>query len=301
MTMLAAFGVGTAFNLGAAMLPSTRDRPGAVARVAAVLVTSLALAIPFALDGPAVFRAVLAQALVMETWRVLEIVRTPSRFGRRERALRVLLIPYEITFLERVPRRWPIRELSLSTLILCCGVAGVVLSSRLSPPVAPYSVDGWPRWLGSAAAFYVVMEGMTWQWVAILPAFGWRHRAYQRHPILARTLAEFWGVRWSSVIHRWLRSNVYEPLARRNAPRAGVVAAFGASALLHAYMVCPAAGVVPALWMLSFFFAHGVFVVLEAKLRVRRWPRIAGRAFVVAVFLVTVPLFLEPVLRAAGL
>jgi hypothetical protein len=265
------------------------------------LVTTSALAIPFALTGPPFFRALLAQSLIMETWRVLEIVRTPSRFARRERALRVVLIPYEFTFLERVPRRLPFRELLLSSVVLAVGAAVLFLSSRLSRPVTPYSPAGWPRWLGASVAGYIVMEGMTRQWVALLPVFGWHHRPYQRHPILSRTLAEFWGARWSSVVHRWLRSNVYEPLARRGAPRVGVVAAFGASAILHAYLVWPAAGAVPALWMLSFFLAHGFFMVAEARVGVRRWPRAAGRAFVAAVFVVTVPLFMEPLLRAIGL
>jgi hypothetical protein len=93
---------------------------------------------------------------------------------------------------------------------------------------------------------------------------------------------------------------MYQPLARRGAPRLGVVAAFGMSAALHAFIVWPAAGVVPALWMLAFFFVHGVVMIVEAKLRVRRWPSLAGRAFVVAVFVATVPLFMEPMLRAMG-
>jgi hypothetical protein len=108
-------------------------------------------------------------------------------------------------------------------------------------------------------------------------------------------------VRWSSVVHKWLRSNVYEPFSRRGAPRAGIVTAFLVSAILHAYIVWPAAGIVPALWMLAFFLAHGAGMVIEAKLRVRRWGKVFGRVFVIAFFLVTVPLFMESILRAIGL
>lgn len=301
LSMLAAFAAGTAVNVAAVMLPSTRDERGALARVAAALITAAVLVVPFGLDAPPFCRALLAQALVVETWRVAEILRTPARFGRRERALRIVLVPYEYTFLERVPRRWPLRDLALSSLVLGLGIAGFVYASRLAPAMPPYAAAGWPRWLGATVCGYVVMEGMTWQWVAVLPAFGWHHRPYQRHPILSRTLGEFWGARWSSVVHRWLRVNVYEPLARRRAPRAGVVAAFGVSALLHGYLVWPAAGVVPALWMLAFFLAHGVGMVVEAKLGVRRWRPVAGRAFVIAFFVATVPLFMEPILRAIGL
>jgi hypothetical protein len=307
LTMVPGLAAGTSLNLFAVLLPSTRDLGrgahvrATTASVSALALTTVALAVPFFLHGPLLAKSLVAQALVVETWRLLEILRTPHRFSRRERAARILLLPYEFTFLERTPRRWPLAELALSSAILGCGVAALVFCSRLSPPVTPYTPRGWPRWLGAAASGYVVMEGATGQWVAFLPAFGWRHRPYQRHPILSRTLAEFWGARWSSVVHRWLRTNVYEPLARVGAPRLGVVAAFGASALLHAYMVCPAAGIVPALWMLAFFLAHGVFMVVEARLSVRRWRPVAGRAFVVAVFVATVPMFMEPVLRAVGL
>ncbi len=299
--MLAAFALGTAINVGAVMLPAARAGGGLAVRALALAMSVGVLVVPFHLDTPGFFKSVTAQALIIQTWRVFEILRTPERYGRRERALRVILLMWEFTFLERTPRRWPIREMVVSSALLAVGIAGLVLASRLGPAVAPYQSAGWPRWLGCMVAAYVLMEGMTLQWVGILPAFGWRHRPYQRHPILSRTIAEFWGVRWSSVVHRWLHSNMYEPLARRRAPRAGVIAAFGMSAVLHAYLVWPAAGLVPALWMLSFFVLHGLAMILEAKLRVRRWRPVLGRAFVVGVFVATVPLFLEPILRALGL
>ena len=45
------------------------------------------------------------------------------------------------------------------------------------------------RTTGATVGGYIMMEGATWQWVAVLRAFGWHHRPYQRHPILSRTLA----------------------------------------------------------------------------------------------------------------
>jgi Membrane bound O-acyl transferase family len=301
LSLLLAFAAGTGLNIIAAQLPKQRRARNTAARIAAAVLTALALTLPFALHGPPFFRAILGVLLGVETWRVLEVLRTPDRFSRRERALRVALVPYEYTFLERVPRRWPISELLSSSVLLAAGVAILVASSRLSPPLPPYALAGWPRWLGATVGVYLAMEGASQQWVAVLPAFGFRHRPYQRHPILSRTIAEFWGVRWSSVVHVWLRSNVYAPLARRGVPRAGIIAAFAVSALLHAYLVWPAAGLVPALWMLMFFLTQGTFMVLEAKLRVRRWPAAAGHSYVAGVFAVTIPLFAEPFLRAVGL
>ncbi len=302
VSMLAVFTIGTALNVLAAVLPSTReDHAGWPARAVAVALSTSVLLLPFVLEGPPFFTALVAQVLIVETWRVVEVVRTPSRYPRRERIARVVLLPYEFSFLERTERRWPLRDFAASTALFAVGVAALVIASSLSPPVPPYAPRGWPRWLGASAAGYLIMEGATRQWVLALLPCGWRHRPYQRHPILSRTLAEFWGVRWSSVVHEWLRSNVYEPLSRRGAPRAGVVAAFFVSALLHAYFVWPAAGPLPALWMLGFFVAHGGGMLLEAKLAIRRWGRLQSRLFVIALFVATVPLFMEPILRAVGL
>jgi hypothetical protein len=300
--MLVVFMVGSALNVLAVMLPSTRDDDeGLAARMGAAALTCLPLALPFLLEGPPLLRMVVAQALIVETWRVAEILRTPSRYSRRERAARVALLPYEFTFLERVEPRWPLGELALSSALFAAGAATRSVAAKLAPASPPYAPGGWPRWLVAAAACYVIAEGATRHLVSALLPFGWSHRPYQRHPILSRTLAEFWGVRWSSVVHKWLRSNAYEPLARRGAPRAGIVAAFLISALLHAYIVWAAAGLVPALWMLCFFLAHGFGMILEARLRVRRWGKVGGRLFVIAFFVATVPLFTEPILRAVGL
>jgi hypothetical protein len=301
LALVAALAAGSALNLGAVLLAPVRDGAANRWHLVALGLSALALVLPFVVDVPKFFRTLLAQALIVQTWRVIEIVRTPSAFGPRERMLRVLLVPYEFTFLTRTERRVPTRDLVASAGLLVAGIALFVLGSWLSPPVAPYAWRGWPRWLGATLGGYLVMEGMTWQWVAVLPIFGWSHRPYQRHPILSRTLAEFWGVRWSSVIHRWLRVNVFEPLARRKAARAGIMASFVVSGSLHAYIVWPSAGLAPAAWMLGFFTAHGAITLVENRLGVRRWRPLAGRGFVIAVFVLTVPLFMEAVLRAIGL
>jgi Membrane bound O-acyl transferase family len=302
LAFFAFLAVGTAVNLFAVRLvPEREEGGGGVDGALAILLTLVTLGAPFVYVGHPFLRSLMAQILIVQSWRVIEIVRTPSTIGRRERVLRVLLVPYEFAFLERTPRRLPVRELLLSSLLLAVGIPAFIAASRLAPPGAPYWAGGWPRWIGTAAAGYFVMEGMTWQWVAILPLFGFRHRPYQRHPILSRSIAEFWGVRWSSVIHRWLRSNVYEPLARRGAPRTGITAAFLASGVLHAYIVWPSAGIVPALWMLAFFGLHGIAMIVERRLGLRRLPRPLARAFVIGVFAATVPLFMEAILQAIGL
>jgi len=60
-------------------------------------------------------------------------------------------------------------------------------------------------------------------------------------------------------------------------------------------------GLVPALMMLGFFVVQGLVVVLERVLRVPKWPRPAGHAWVVATMLASSPLFVLPLLQCLGL
>lgn len=229
--------------------------------------------IPFFLHVPGGFRTV--QAAIFALWfvRVVEIARAPWRFGRGERVARLLTV-VETRQTKRVGRSAPVAPLLFGAMLLGVGIAVVNFGARLSPPVRPYAVEGWPRWLVATFGAYLLIEGTAKTMTALLPAFGWEHEPPQRSPLLSRTLAEFWGARWNRIVSFWLRANVFSPVARRGAPRLGIFLAFLVSALLHLFMVFPAAGLVPALWMGAFFLAHGILVTLEQLLGARRWPRI---------------------------
>lgn len=77
-------------------------------------------------------------------------------------------------------------------------------------------------------------------------------------------------------------------------------ASFAASAALHIYFFAAAVGPTMSL-VVGSFFAQGVLVVVESSLDPKRRSPIFGRAYVVASFVVTLPLFAEPALRAIGL
>src|SRR5262249_40355968 len=116
-----------------------------------------------------------------------------------------------------------------------------------------------------------------------------------------RTVTEFWGVRWNSIISTGLRRNFFKPFARRRQAWLGALLAFGASGLGHFYMTLPAAGLMPALWVAAFFLAHGVIAIVEARLGVARWSNGAARAFTACAFVVTLPLMGEGLMRGLGL
>lgn len=123
--------------------------------------------------------------------------------------------------------------------------------------------------------------------------------AVQRDPALALTVTEFWGRRWNGLVHRWLYDTCFRPLARRGHARLGVVAAFVASAALHAYIALPPLGPWGAAWMGAYFALQGALVLAERGLGVASWPW--ARAWTVTVLVATSPLFTWPVLVALGI
>jgi hypothetical protein len=67
--------------------------------------------------------------------------------------------------------------------------------------------------------------------------------------------------------------------------------------LLHYWFVAVALGSRWGLLMASFFALQGVLMVVESRLRQRRWPPIARRIWTICAVGGTSPLFVEPFLR----
>jgi hypothetical protein len=99
------------------------------------------------------------------------------------------------------------------------------------------------------------------------------------------------------VVQAWLAEHAFGPVARRHGPAAGTLAAFGASAILHAYLLLAALGPVAAAAWGAFFVLHAGLVLAEGRLGVARWRPALGRAWTFGTLAATAPLFLEPMLR----
>lgn len=166
-----------------------------------------------------------------------------------------------------------------------------------------YLLDGDPRpdrlvarWAVMLVCFYGAAVAIDAALAAALALVGVVVEPTHDHPILSRSIGELWFRRWNREIGRWLDFNLFRPLARRRRARLGVLVAFGFSAALHVYPTAAGAGLVAAALAGAFFLAHGAAAVLERRLGVPRWSPIAGRAWTVAVVLLTWPLFAEPLL-----
>ncbi len=126
-------------------------------------------------------------------------------------------------------------------------------------------------------------------------------RPLQASPIRSRSLGEFWGRRWNREVSRLLFRWCFRPLARRGHAGLGLAWAFTCSGLLHAISVLAALGWRDALTVQLFFMLHGALVAAERAMGIASWPRAAAHAWLVGVFAVTGPLFLDPALRLLGL
>lgn len=153
------------------------------------------------------------------------------------------------------------------------------------------------RWGGGLVACYALAEvaasGVTQGYLA----FGREPPPMHRTPMLARTIQEFWGERWNLEVRRLLYSYAFRPLVRRRGLTTALIVTFLVSAVGHAWLMLPAGGVALAgVWGL-FFIIHGMLMALERRLGVARWRRPFAHAWTVSMFVLTSPLFVEPMLR----
>jgi hypothetical protein len=174
--------------------------------------------------------------------------------------------------------------------------------------VALFEAEAWftppLRWLvrygAGALLCYFGVEGVLRTFEFVDRAFGLDPPVLHNHPVLALSLAEFWGRRWNRVVGHWLFTALYRPVALRGRPVLAVVAAFIGSALLHLYFTWAAIGFSWSLVMASFFLLQVPLLLLEIALRQQRWPSALRRAWTVGCLVLTSPLFVAPTLITLG-
>lgn len=157
------------------------------------------------------------------------------------------------------------------------------------------------RWLVGVLLCYATADTLVGVIRVVYRLFGLVPPPIHRHPILSKSVGEFWSRRWNLPVHEWLWRHCFKPVARRSSVTAGVAIVFAVSMLMHAWTIVFGAGLSMALLVAAFFLIQGVLVVVERSLRVAYWPNIAARAWAASCVIGTLPLFIEPILRIAGL
>ncbi len=262
-------------------------------RVLAVALGLVSVCAPLCLtrEWP-ILRTVAAFGLAAGFLRVLQLVHSTAGTTVRSRVQSVVFL-----FLDArrvTPAAPEVRWLSFAEGAFELAVA--VALFLMPYPHAP----GVLRTLVAACSAYFCVEGAARIIEAGVAMAGIEAKPLHVSPIRARTVTEFWGRRWNRPVHGWLDEYAFRPVTRRFGVAAGVMAAFGASALLHTIPIWIAFDAPHALAIGAFFVLHGGIVLVEAKLRVARWPPVFGHAWTLGVFAITGPIFLEPLLSSLG-
>lgn len=260
-------------------------------RALGLLVALPAFLAPFGAGSP-FLRALLAAAAFWGFARLIDLAREPREFGPLRRVVHVLAI-VDSRRCERVPPRFAVGVWSRTAI----AAAFMYMSLWTGVVLAPHH-GGLPlRWLAGCAFIYAFAETAAGLLEGIGRLLGARVPPVQRHPILARSLRDFWGERWNLVVNRWLRQHCFVPLARRGHAGAGLALAFAVSVALHTWIVAASLDLDMVLRTAAFFSLQGVLLAIEGPLRVRRWPLPLARAWALGGTILPSPLFTEPMLR----
>ncbi|HZQ45512.1 MAG TPA: membrane bound O-acyl transferase family-domain-containing protein, partial [Verrucomicrobiae bacterium] len=112
---------------------------------------------------------------------------------------------------------------TLFGVFLLWGMAGSI-------PAAQKSLQGW---IGMAGIIFMLHFGAFHLLALMWQRFGVNARPLMRAPVLATSLADFWGRRWNSAFNRLAHDLVYRPLHRRLGAAAATMAVFLVSGLVH--------------------------------------------------------------------
>jgi hypothetical protein len=275
------------------LLATGRTRP------LALLWGTLGLGLPFFCpEGPAVLKALSCLLFFWLGWvRVAELAIDARYVPPLERLWRVTAI-FD-------PRRVRYGQPSISWLLAGECAIGALLGTGFGFVALAAPTDGGFgahlfRYAAGVAFVYFSVSGALAFVPLVYGLFGIFPPRLHDHPILARSVAEFWGRRWNRIVGTWLRTRFFHPLAKKRRPILGLFAAFLMSAALHAYFVWVALDPEMALLMGAFFLVQWLFVVAELGLRVRNWPVPLARLWTFSAIVGTSPMFLEPFLRVVG-
>jgi hypothetical protein len=261
-------------------------------RAAALLVMGPALYVPFLApaDHPT-FRASVALGSIWFLARIVELVREPRHLPVARRIWHAVgLVDTRLSrpMAPGVDRPAMIRLLLCAPLVVL-GWAGVYFSGQLLSGPLYWGL----RWATGALFLYTAVEVVVSGVILVYRLLGVDPRPLHDDPIRSKSIGEFWGRRWNRAVHRFLKLNVFAPVARRGHTELGLALTFVASGLFHFAFMVPAVGLGWAAMMGAFFVLQLPFFWVERAL----WRASRARVWTLTVLLVTSPLFVEPMLQ----
>lgn len=264
----------------------------------AVTLAALSLCAPLFAPEASVLRAAAALYLLWTLAKIVDLSRDPVPRSPKFRVLQVLVL-HDLRrdrFIEVGARP----RLELSRLVSAAGsLLLAVALLHVAVFEAPALRSPWSsvvRYGAGLGLAYFGVQGALGTFELVYRCAGLAPPPLHRHPILSRSIGEFWGRRWNRVVGAWLFSTLYRPVAARRRPRLAIFATFTGSALLHFYFTWASVGFVWGVIMASFFFLQVPLLILERRWRQERWPDALRRAWTLGWLTLTSPLFVAPTL-----
>ena len=115
---------------------------------------------------------------------------------------------------------------------LIWGVAGLVQEKH--PLLA--------GWVGLAGLAFLLHFGLFHLLALLWRRVGINAAPIMRAPVLATSLAEFWGKRWNAAFHQLAHAYAFQPLRRRVGPKVATLFVFFSSGLVHEAVISLPAG-----------------------------------------------------------
>jgi len=148
-------------------------------------------------------------------------------------------------------------------------------------------------WIGMIGLIMMLHFGTFHVLALALQAAGFNARPNMRAPLLAKSLADFWGRRWNTAFNVLADRYGFRPLTPRVGPRAALVIVFLASGLIHDLVIALPAGGGYGLPTL-YFALQAAGLLLERLPALRRRP-LVNRLFAWVVLLVPLGCLFPPV------
>ena len=294
--------LGIVHALAAVYVPVLRW--GARARLVAFFVVAIVVSpLPWMVPAHARFlRSVAAIFVVALLIKLYDLHIGAGRGERptwREIASFLINLPFGLVLrkLDDEPRHRPmfdVGRLAVAVPAFALTIWALRAMIRADWSAVPFAVEHTAKLLVA----YTLVQSMTTSAEAALRLLGFRVRAALRHPILARTPADFWR-RYNRPVNQFFYEDLYKPLDGRRKPIRAALIVFIASAVLHEYVALPAVGYVQG-FQTAFFLVQGIATAATVRLRPRGRTALLGIAATLAFNLVTSVLFLKSIDAAVG-
>jgi hypothetical protein len=263
-------------------------------RTAAALLLVAAATVPWFAPAEILPRALLA-VVPLACMKTIQIAATPGAWPLWRRPWH-LCAPFDVCRTQSVKPALEWRM--LGSVLLHGAIAGAALLVLAELKGLTGLLHAAARMLCAAVLIYALAESIAETVRLGHRIVGIKVPPIQRVPVLSRSAAEFWGERWNRPMSEWLYRFVFLPLVRRRHPTLGLVAAFGVTAAVHAWMAAAAGlGAQATMMMGAFFLVQGAAVLAETRLALPTWPVLAAHTWTVSVLLASSPLFLSSPLR----